>query len=378
MPPVVRASERASHPITRLSSERSTWVCVWSISCGNIVVNVPQNAGGYTIAFSYTDTAPLRNLSRLGSTLACGLALLLAACGTSAGPTAPTPTPGRPGPAMVQIENSILARPLAGLQQANIVYEYLAEGGITRMTAIYFSPSGSQRIEPVRSARPVTIRLWHSYHGVLFFSGANTKVLQVIQAQQIPALTEGSDGGAYFARDSSRRAPHNLYTDGSRLAEGVSKHAPRVTYALPSPGEPAASPAPAVADRVVFDQTSSHRVTYTYSAADNAYAYSTALGALTDQDTGQPIKPVNVILIQVAHHDAGFTDVNGAPAVDFDLQGTGPADVFTRGHHYKATWDLSNPELPLKIVGADSKVMPLPSGLTWVHLVDPGTAITAS
>src|ERR1700704_1554594 len=55
-PPVVRASERASHPITRLSSERSTWVCVWSISCGNIAVNVPQNVAGYTIAFSYTDT----------------------------------------------------------------------------------------------------------------------------------------------------------------------------------------------------------------------------------------------------------------------------------------------------------------------------------
>src|SRR5207245_11667474 len=204
----------------------------------------------------------LRNLNRLGSTLACGLALLLAACGTSAGPTAPTPTPGRPGPAMVQIENSILARPLAELQQDNIVYASLAEGGLTRMTAIYFSPSGSQRIEPVRSARPVTIRLWHSYHGVLFFSGANTKVLQVIQAQQIPALTEGSDGGAYFARDSSRRAPPNLYTDGSRFAQGVSKHAPRVTYVLPSPGAPAASPAPAVAALVGFTTTRSTDITY--------------------------------------------------------------------------------------------------------------------
>ncbi|HEX9547714.1 MAG TPA: DUF3048 C-terminal domain-containing protein, partial [Acidimicrobiales bacterium] len=115
-----------------------------------------------------------------------------------------------------------------------------------------------------------------------------------------------------------------------------------------------------------------------YSATDNAYTYNTVLGALVDQDTGQPIKPVNVILIQVAHHDAGFTDVNGAPAVDFDLQGTGPADVFTRGHHYPATWDLSNPDLPLKIVGADGKVVPLPAGLTWFHLVDPGTPITAS
>src|SRR5438477_13196003 len=84
----------------------------------------------------------VRNLSRLGSTLACGLALLLAACGTSAGPTSPTPTPGRPGPAMVQIENSILARPLAGLQQANIVYEYLAEGGIKSMTVIFYSTWG--------------------------------------------------------------------------------------------------------------------------------------------------------------------------------------------------------------------------------------------
>src|ERR1700694_3778329 len=91
--------------------------------------------------------ASLRNLNRLASTLACGLALLLAACGSSTAPATPTPTPSRPGAAMVQIENSILARPLAGVQQANIVYEYLAEGGITRMTAIYFTPSGRQRIE---------------------------------------------------------------------------------------------------------------------------------------------------------------------------------------------------------------------------------------
>jgi hypothetical protein len=314
------------------------------------------------------------------STLAVGLALVLAACGTSAGPVAatPTPTPSRPGPAMVQIENSVLARPLAGLQQANIVYEYLAEGGITRMTVIYFKPSGSQRIEPVRSARPVTIRIWHAYHGVLFFSGANIKVFQVIEQQHIPALTEGSDGGAYFSRDPSRRAPHNLYTDGDRLAQGVNKYAPRITYVLPAPGEPAASPAPPVANRIIFNQTNFHRVTYTYAAGDGAYSYGTEIGPLIDQDTGQPIKPVNVILVQVAHHDAGYTDVLGAPAVDFDLQGTGPADVFTQGHHYTATWDLTNPELPLKIIGADGKVMHLPAGLTWIHLVDPGTPITVS
>lgn len=308
----------------------------------------------------------------------------LAACGSpQAGPIAPTPTPSRPGPAMVQVENSVLARPQSGLQQADLVFEYLAEGGITRMTVIYFKPSGSQRIEPVRSARPVTIRLWHAYHGVIFFSGANQKVLDMIAQQQIPALTEGSDGGVYFSRDPHRAAPHNLYTDGDRLAQGIEKHAPRVTYQLPAAGTPAAgspsaSPAPAAANRVVFDQTPAHRVTYTYSAADSAYVYNTDTGPLIDANTGQPIKPVNVVLIQVPHHDAGFTDVLGAPAVDFDLTGTGAADVFSQGKRYSAKWDLSNPELPLKILGADGKVMHLPAGLTWIHLVDPGTTITVS
>jgi len=246
------------------------------------------------------------------------------------------------------------------------------------MTALYFQPSGSRRIEPVRSARPVTLRLQRAYHGVIFFSGANIKVLQAIQQQNIPALTEGSDGGVYFQRDPARQAPHNLTTNGDRLVQGISKYAPRITYQLLAPGLPAASPAPPAATHIQFDQTSFHRVIYAYSPGDNAYAYSTVDGPLIDRDTGHAIKPVNVVVLQVGHHDAGFTDVLGAPAVDFDLLGTGAADVFTQGHHYMATWNLANPDLPLKLVGADGKAMHLPDGLTWIHLVDPATPIAIS
>src|SRR5260370_6534379 len=195
----------------------------------------------------------MRNLSRRFVMLGSALALILAGCGQSAGPFAtPTPTPSRLGPAMVQIENSILARPQAGLQRPDVVYEYRAEGGITRMTVIYCKPSGNQGIEPVRSAGPVTIRLWHAYHGVIFFSGANQKVLDMITAEHIPALSESSDGGIYFSRDPSRRAPHNLYTDGDRLAHRLKAHAPRVTYQLRAAGTPPASPAPAAANPLVF------------------------------------------------------------------------------------------------------------------------------
>jgi hypothetical protein len=158
----------------------------------------------------------------------------------------------------------------------------------------------------------------------------------------------------------------------------VRQHAPRVTYQLPPPGEPAASQTPAAASRVQFDQTSFHRVVYTWSAADRAYVYNTVNGPLIDQSTGAGIKVVNVILLQVAHHDAGFTDVLGAPAQDFDLQGQGPADLFTGGHHYSITWDLSDPQSPLRFLDAAHKPVPLPAGLTWIHLVDPGTPVSAS
>jgi hypothetical protein len=315
-------------------------------------------------------------LSRLFCLLLAGS---LAGCGSEASlAPAPTPTPSRPGPALVQVENSVQARPQSGLQQADLVFEYLAEGGITRMTVIYFHPTGGTRIGPVRSARPVTLRLQKAYQGVVFFSGANQKVLDQIHAGNVPALSEGSDGGQYFFRDPGRQPPHNLYTTGDRLAAGLRRHAPSVSYRLPAPGQPSTTPAPAAANRVQFDQTSFHRVIYTYSTADGAYAYNTVDGPLVDQSTGQAIKVVNVILLQVSHHDAGFTDVLGAPAQDFDLQGSGPADLFSGGHRYGITWDLSDPQSPVRFLDAAGKPVHLAKGLTWVHLVDPGTAIAVS
>src|SRR2546421_9087405 len=119
----------------------------------------------------------LTTVKRELAMLAISVALVvLAGCGSS-GLATPTPTPSRLGPAMVQVENSILARPQAGLQQADLVYEYLAEGGITRLIGIYFNPSGNPRIEPVRSAPPVTIRPWHAHHVGVFYSGAHIHVL---------------------------------------------------------------------------------------------------------------------------------------------------------------------------------------------------------
>jgi hypothetical protein len=296
----------------------------------------------------------------------------LAGCGGSSLPsTGATPSPP-PAPALVQVENLPLVRPQTGLQEADVVFEYLTEGGVTRFTAIYFTLSGSGRIEPVRSARPVSISLVKAYQGVLFFSGASSRVLSQIQAENIPALSESMDGGRYFTRDPGRAPPHNLTTTIEQLRMGVETFHLHRGYALRE-GRP--SGAGELVTRFSFRQTPSHPVAYSYSVA-NAYTYTTDTGAMVDAATGQPLRIVNVVLVRVAHHDAGFADVNGAPAVAFDLQGTGPADIYTGGQHFSATWDLTTVDQPLRLLAADGSPMLLPRGLTWIHLVDPDTPVT--
>jgi hypothetical protein len=154
----------------------------------------------------------------------------------------------------------------------------------------------------------------------------------------------------------------------------VQKSGARITYTRPAPGEPTAQGA--AVTKFAFDQTFFHHVAYNYDAGAKTYAYD---GETDAANGNQPLKITNVVLIRVAHHSAGYTeDVRGEQGIDFDLQGQGKAEVYTRGQKYDATWDLSQPNQPLHILGADGKDFALPHGLTCFHLVDPDMAVSTS
>jgi hypothetical protein len=308
--------------------------------------------------------------------LLAGLALLAACNAAPALP--PSGPPKRPPPALVQVENAPQSRPHSGLQKADLVYEYLTEGGITRFTVIYFSPAGSDRIGPVRSARLVALRFQKSYSGILFYSGASDHVLGLIEAGKVPALDEPAQSGRFFFRDPSRPAPHNLYTSQDRLLAAIQQSSIRVDYQLPARGEPPKSIEPVA--RLAFQQTNAHAVVYTYSADTHTYVYTSETGPEVDTENGkQPLQITNVLLLRVSHHGAGYTeDVLGEEGIDFDLNGQGPADVYTRGTHLAATWDLADPAKPVRFLDSKGKDLVLPAGLTWIHLVDPQMPVAAS
>jgi hypothetical protein len=318
------------------------------------------------------------------------LLLLLSACGStpshvgtavlaSATPSAtdtpspPTPTPIPPlaAPTIVQVENSQFGRPQSGLGAANLVYEYVAEGGIGRFSVFFFgAPPPQQQVGPVRSARTVTVQLATLYHGLLAYSGASTYIGGLLRGAAFPSYDEDSARGNLF-RISSRAAPHNLYTDGTHIAnlDGLAA-LPPVGYQLwtrtanPVGGVPVTG---FTADVSAYEQPH-----FTWRADLGGFTRTEDTGLVVDPKSGAPLILPAVIVQQVAvTTDPHVVDVNGQRGVDQMITGTGTAQVFTGGQEYQATW-TQPASGPPQYTLADGTPAPIAPGEVWISLVPLG------
>ncbi len=122
----------------------------------------------------------------------------------------------------VAIDNQKNARPVSGVDEADVIYEFPVEGSITRFMAIYNPDSGidfSTQIGPVRSARPYFARTASEHKAIYAHAGGIPDALSGLSNHEysvynLDALYGGSD---YFWRDENREMPHNLYTSIENL-----------------------------------------------------------------------------------------------------------------------------------------------------------------
>ena len=306
-------------------------------------------------------------------------ALGLAACGGGESTTsaAATPPPAPAAPLLIQVENAPAARPQSGLQGADVVYEYVAEGGVSRFTAIYLQPPRG-RVGPIRSARLATVKLQKLYSGVLAYAGAGTYVQQQLTQQGLPAVDEDSGHGDLFRIDT-RSPPHNLYTDASHAADILSgAHAGAVSYSLwtRTPTPPEAAPR---ASRFTVPVSQFETPVFTWNPSAKGYTRTEGdTGLLIDAAAQAPLVAATVIVQQVAVTPAPqVVDVNGAIGVDHDLRSGGPAQVFSGGHEYDATW--SQPDSgPPQYALAGGAPAPIAPGLVFICLVETGEVATIS
>jgi hypothetical protein len=267
-------------------------------------------------------------------------------------------------PLAVVIENHSSVRPQSGLSQAGVVYEALAEGGITRFLAV-FAINGDLQIGPVRSARPYFVQLARAYNGMFVHAGYSPQAKEQIQKTGIVDFDQFAKP-YNFDRISGRPSEHALFTSLRLLELGRKglKLDDKGTF-TPWSFKDDRPVQPPVATKVTVDfSTASYRVGYAYDAATNSYLRSQGGIAAKDKENGQGITPKNVVVL--------FTTSTLFDALRRNILvvGEGKALVFQDGNVIVGKWRKPEAATQLTFTDANGEPLSLNRGQTWVEVVD--------
>lgn len=270
----------------------------------------------------------------------------------------------------VKIDNSSAARPQAGLDQADLIYEEFTEG-ITRFVVVFHS-SDAATVGPVRSVRPGDADIVQPLGGPLVFSGGAPAVLGVVRAAGLTQITENDTDT--LRRRSGRRAPHNLYTSTEAMFRKAGPGSPPPDFApFLNEGEASAAAGATPVTSLAVAAAPGVSAAYAWDAGSTAWKRSTD-GRPHMLEGDVQISPANVI-VQYAPYLQFPADRN----VRFpEVVGSGDALVFVGGMQVAATWTKSSPTAVTAFTDTAGAPIPLAPGQTWVHLQAPGSAVTSS
>jgi hypothetical protein len=265
----------------------------------------------------------------------------------------------------VKIDNVTRAHPQSGVNVADVVYEEIVEGGVTRLVAVFQSTSADM-VGPVRSARTSDPPLLAAFDHPLFaYSGANRGTRTELAESTITDVGYDTLTDEYW-RDRSRRPPHNLYTSTDALWAHHSGRtavppAPFIHRYPEQPLHPSAESATGVS--IDFGLT---EVDYEWNGTGWARTHG---GNPHVDDEGVRVAPANVVVQFVAY---GWSKADSR-SPEARTTGTGMAWVFTDGHVVVGEWNRPDESLPATF-SADGEAIRLSPGNTWVALARKNTA----
>ncbi len=240
-------------------------------------------------------------------------------------------------PFAVVVENHPDSRPQSGLIDADMVYETLAEGGITRFMAVY-QYRETKNVGPVRSARTYFADLANELHAVFVHVGGNSDALENIKNNQYKNISDADQffNDPYFVRANFRPMPHNVYTSTALLLKLVNRHEYNqlATFGAWKFKDDEKATATAASITVPFSQKS-YEVIWKYNPATNSYSRFMAGSAHTDLDTKKQIQ-AKVIIVQSVETFPVTSDTIGA--IGLTLLGQGTGYVFQDGKVEAVTW----------------------------------------
>lgn len=261
----------------------------------------------------------------------------------------------------IMIENSPDARPQSGLKDAGVIFEAVAEGGITRFIALY-QEGRPGLIGPVRSVRPYYVEWAAGFDPATVHIGGSARALQMIRSGSYGVDLDQFFNAGSFWRATDRYAPHNVYTNFDKLdALATSKGKTTSTFTFAERVDEKKVATPNATAINIGVSSGVFNVDYSYDAASNSYLRKQGGELHTDREGGQ-LQPKVVIAMRVSM-SLGFEDGNREQITTI---GSGQAYIFQNGTVQEVTWSKAAAGSPLVFSGADGKPVPLVRGQTWV------------
>ncbi len=282
-------------------------------------------------------------------------------------------------------------RPQYGLSLADNVWEHYAEGGVTRLTAIFLS-QGADKLGNIRSARLIDSILGEAYQAMLVAAGSSDGVMDRLRHTDFFSRFVAEETGyrscpILCREESGAVTTDKLFTSGPALWDlqtklGLSGRQDLAGFTF-DPTAPAGGQA---APTVHLDfQLGNNVVEWRYDAAAGAYARWVDTSHMPDLDphmdavTGQQIRAANVVVIYVTYKVTNLIENEAGHLLSYDvlLNGTGPARLFRDGQLYTAQWTRADRGLP-RLTDAAGQPLPFRPGPTWFEVVTPDSPTTFS
>ncbi|MBO8168834.1 MAG: DUF3048 domain-containing protein [Thermoanaerobacteraceae bacterium] len=276
-------------------------------------------------------------------------------------------------PLAVMIGNSVDARPVVGVSEADLVYEALVEGGITRLMAVYYHGEAG-KIGSIRSARPYFVTLAQDTGAVYVHVGQSPqaeaffKKYNIDHLNEIP-ITEG------FWRTKDRVPPHNLFSSTDNLHRLAEKF--DMDWTVQVAGLPLETEKPVITDDlrqspeiIIYYPQQYSQVKYVYRKDTGDYLRYMGGKPYIDGSTNLQIRAKNIV---VQYVDTKVIDGEGR--LSMKVIGSGDALVFRDGIAYEARWEKTGLHEPTKFTTVNGEEIKFAPGQTWIQLVPTGTRV---
>lgn len=277
-------------------------------------------------------------------------------------------------PVAVMINNLKIAHPQSGLTNADIIYEAVTEGGITRLMAVYSDIEKIDKVGPVRSARDAFVEMMLPLNAIYVHIGSSTsadRMLNFYSYKDIDGIYLGSLAFEQNSELAKTKGPeHSWFTNKELIRAGIEKNDIATknnfypAFDFVEYGQPRA-----------LDGKNANTISYAYSSyADVSFSYDASSGKYMknafgvphmDADTNTQLAFDNVFVIVA---NVGIQEENGVLA-DIDLT-SGTGYYFYGGKYEEITWEKGQPEQPLLIYDEDGEILKVNTGKSYVGILD--------